>query len=194
MPNLPAFLSYVVVTTFTPGPNNILSMANASRYGLKRSMSFILGVYIGFWTVLELAVFFGAALYGLLPSIKPVMTVLGAIYILWLAWKTLKSKPVGEGAGEKTTNTFLAGFLLQFINPKVLLYALTTSTTFIAPYFTSGLVLAAIGTGLGLVGLLSMLSWALFGSVFRKFLTARYKTVNAVMALLLVYCAVALFL
>lgn len=36
MPNLVAFLSYAVVTTFTPGPNNIMTMSNASRYGFKK--------------------------------------------------------------------------------------------------------------------------------------------------------------
>jgi hypothetical protein len=38
MPNFAAFLSYVLVTTFTPGPNNIMSMSNASRYGFKKSI------------------------------------------------------------------------------------------------------------------------------------------------------------
>ncbi|HWJ02835.1 MAG TPA: lysine transporter LysE, partial [Verrucomicrobiae bacterium] len=37
MPNFAAFLSYVLVTSFTPGPNNIMSMSNASRYGFKKS-------------------------------------------------------------------------------------------------------------------------------------------------------------
>ncbi|MDD4708424.1 MAG: lysine transporter LysE, partial [Firmicutes bacterium] len=35
MPNFTAFISYVLVTTFTPGPNTIMSMSNASRYGFK---------------------------------------------------------------------------------------------------------------------------------------------------------------
>jgi len=27
--NFPAFITYVLVTTFTPGPNNMMSMSNA---------------------------------------------------------------------------------------------------------------------------------------------------------------------
>lgn len=38
MHNLPAFLSYVIITTFTPGPNNIMAMSNSSRYGFKNSL------------------------------------------------------------------------------------------------------------------------------------------------------------
>ena len=49
MPNVFAFLSYVVVTTFTPGPNNVMSMSNASRYGFRRSMRFTTGVCAGFF-------------------------------------------------------------------------------------------------------------------------------------------------
>ncbi len=45
MPNFSAFLSYVIITTFTPGPNNIMSMSNASRYGFRKSLPFNVGVF-----------------------------------------------------------------------------------------------------------------------------------------------------
>ncbi len=35
MPNLYPFLIYVIVTTFTPGPNNIMAMTNAMHDGFK---------------------------------------------------------------------------------------------------------------------------------------------------------------
>ena len=91
MPNVFAFLSYVAVTTFTPGPNNIMSMSNASRFGFRRSMRFTLGVCAGFFMVVGLSIVFTIALYRAIPSIRPVMTVIGAAYILWLAWKTVTS-------------------------------------------------------------------------------------------------------
>ena len=47
---------------------------------------------------------------------------------------------------------------------------------------------------LSLIGFLSTLSWTAFGSAFRKLFTDHAKAVNTVMALLLVYCAVSLFL
>ena len=34
--NFAAFLSYVILTSITPGPNNIMSMTNAGRYGFRR--------------------------------------------------------------------------------------------------------------------------------------------------------------
>jgi threonine/homoserine/homoserine lactone efflux protein len=40
MPNPLAFLAYILVTAYTPGPNNILSMSNGSMYGFKKSFPF----------------------------------------------------------------------------------------------------------------------------------------------------------
>lgn len=67
MPNFPVFLSYVLVSTFTPGPNNIMSMSNASRYGFRKSIMFYVGVFSGFAILMALSSIFGVTLYKLLP-------------------------------------------------------------------------------------------------------------------------------
>lgn len=194
MPNFTAFLSYVLVTTFTPGPNNIMSMSNASRYGFKKSLQFNVGIFFGFFIIIALCSLFSVTLYSLIPSIKPIMTCIGAIYILWLSWKTYKSKPSSEGENKKDTNTFLSGLFLQFINPKVILYGITTVSTFIVPYYRSIIVLTTFSVTLAFVGFIATCCWSLFGSIFQIFLVNNNKVVNIVMALLLVYCAVSLFL
>ena len=38
-----SFLTYAIVTAVTPGPNNIMSMSNASRKGFHRALPFNLG-------------------------------------------------------------------------------------------------------------------------------------------------------
>ncbi|MCZ2802944.1 hypothetical protein O1Q76_24300, partial [Vibrio alginolyticus] len=35
-----AFFTYVIITSITPGPNNILSLSIATQYGLKRSVNY----------------------------------------------------------------------------------------------------------------------------------------------------------
>jgi threonine/homoserine/homoserine lactone efflux protein len=198
MPNFTAFLSYVVITTFTPGPNNIMSMSNASRYGFKKSIFFNIGIFFGFFTIIALCSTFSVTLFRLMPSIKPIMTFIGAVYILWLAWKTYKSDHHSEGNSDsndkKKTNTFQAGFLLQFVNPKVILYGITTVSTFIVPYYRSVVVLAIFSAILASVGFIATCCWSLFGSVFQKLLVQNEKIINIVMALLLLYCAISLFL
>jgi threonine/homoserine/homoserine lactone efflux protein len=194
MPNFAAFLSYVLVTTFTPGPNNIMSMSNASRYGFRKSIMFNVGIFFGFFIIIALCSIFSVALYSLIPSIKPIMTYIGAVYILYLAWKTYKSKPHSEEEIQKRTNTFLSGFLLQFVNPKVILYGITTVSTFIVAYFRSALALTGFSALLAFIGFVATCCWSLFGSVFQRFLVKNDKAINIIMALLLVYCAVSLFL
>jgi cysteine/O-acetylserine efflux protein len=101
LPNVAAFLSYVFITTFTPGPNNIMSMSNASRYGFLKSLPFNIGIFFGFLVILALSSLFSVSLYAVIPSVKPVMTVVGAVYILWLAWKTYHSKPHDDSGSAK---------------------------------------------------------------------------------------------
>jgi len=191
MPNVFAFLSYVAVASFTPGPNNIMSMANATRHGFRRSMRFTLGVCAGFFLIVGLSITFTIALYRAIPAIKPAMTVIGAAYILWLAWKTATSSPHDDtSAGQ---SSFLAGLLLQFLNPKAILYGITAASTFIVPYYHSTAAFVGFAAALALVSLAATSCWALFGSVFKRFMTENHRAVGLVMGALLVYCAVSLF-
>lgn len=193
MPNPFAFLSYVMLTTFTPGPNNIMSMSNASRHGFRTTLRFTSGVFAGFFIVMAISCAFTLTLYRVLPNVKPVMTVVGAAYILWLAYKTLTASLHAEkGAG--ATSTFLSGVVLQFFNPKGILYGLTVASTFLVPYYKSPAVLAGFCLFMAAVSFISTSSWAAFGSLFERFLARNGRIVSWVMAGLLVYCAVSLFL
>lgn len=193
MPNPWAFLSFVAITTFTPGPNNIMSMANASRCGFRRSLRFTSGVCAGFFLIVALSIVFTIALYNAIPSIKPVMTVIGAGYILWLAYKTVTaSAPHGdENQGESAT--FVSGMVLQFLNPKAILYGLTAASQFIVPYYHSPAVLVGFAAFLAIVSFVSTSCWAAFGSVFQRFMAENHRVVAYVMGALLVYCAISLF-
>ena len=193
MPNVTAFLSYVIITTFTPGPNNIMAMSNATRYGFKKSIRFNAGVFFGFLILMVLSSFLSVTLYSLIPSIKPVMTFIGASYILWLAWKIYKSKPHAEDESH-ATNTFTAGILLQFVNVKAIIYCITIVSTFIVPYYDSVFVLSMFSLFLASVSFLSTCSWAVFGFLFQKFLFKNERIVNIIMALLLVYTALSFYL
>jgi cysteine/O-acetylserine efflux protein len=203
MPNFAVFLSYVLVTSFTPGPNNIMSMSNASRYGFRKSIRFNFGVFFGFFAIAVLCSVFSVALFNFIPAIKSTMTGIGAAYILWLAWKTYRSKPSrkgeneggdeGGGDGQELPSSFLSGVMLQFVNPKVILYGITIFSSFIVPYYKSAGVLAGFALLLALVGFISTCTWSLFGSVFQRLLAKNDRLFNGVMALLLVYCAVSLF-
>ncbi|AMQ06284.1 MULTISPECIES: LysE family transporter [Sporosarcina] len=188
------FLLYVFVMSFTPGPNNIMAMLFANQYGFKKTLRFCLGVGAGFFVIMILSSYFNLILHNFIPKIELPMMLLGAAYMLYLAIKIITSSTSTNGDEGGKYNSFLAGMLLQFVNPKGVLYGITVIATFILPYYSSTIDLLLFSLFLGFVGIMSTCCWSLFGSIFQKFLSDYRKQFNIVMALLLMYSAVSIFL
>ncbi len=189
-----AFLSYVIVVSFTPGPNNILSMVNASRDGFKKTLHFLLGIFTGFFTLLLLSSYFNLLLFNIMSKIKIFMSIVGALYMTYLAVKIMKSGKNSKknDAGDnraKSVNSFSTGLAMQFVNPKGVLYCITVIANFIIPFHKSGIVLFLFSLFLALVGFSSICSWALFGSLFNRLIEKHQKPFNIAMGLLLIYSA-----
>ena len=194
MPNLYPFLTYVFVTTFTPGPNNILSMSNAVQSGYKKTLPFLGGVFTGFVVVLMLCGLLNFALVNLLPTARPWLNLLGAAYMIYLAIHIALSKPAEAEGAPHGLNTYWAGFNLQFLNLKGILYGVTVFSNFIIQTTTAPLALGLFAVGLAAVAFVAISCWALGGGLLRNFLKTYQRPFNLVMAALLVYTAVASFL
>jgi cysteine/O-acetylserine efflux protein len=184
-----SFLLFVFVSSFTPGPNNIMAMTFANKYGLNKTISFCFGVGVGFFIIALLCSFFNIVLTSILPIIEFPLTLLGVVYMLYLAFKVLTSKDSDDSNEEEDRNFFLVGMFLQFINPKGILFGITVVATFILPYYTSYVSYFLFSLFLGIVGVISTFCWSLCGSIFHKFLLKYKQQFNIVMAILLVYCA-----
>src|SRR5258706_15242317 len=96
--NLFAFISYVVTTTFTPGPNNLMAMSNGLHTGFKRTTNFLGGVFSGFFLVMLVCGFVNFVLMSLLPSLRLWLNLLGSGYMLYLAFHVMTSKPHGRNS------------------------------------------------------------------------------------------------
>lgn len=190
--NFAAFLSYVFLTAFTPGPNNIMSMTNAGKYGFKKSFPFNLGVLYGFLIVMSCCAAFSSVLYDFIPSVKPIMLCIGSVYILWLAWTIWRDKPHDRKNGISSTNTVTSGMVLQFINIKVILYGITAMSSFVLPHYQSFSTIVVFILILSIVGFAGTCCWSLFGVAFECFFKKYSKALNTTMALLLVYCAISM--
>ena len=187
------FLIYCFITAYTPGANNLLSMSNAIRLGFWRSVRFNFGILAGFAAVMSVCTAFSATLYAFLPKVKMIMQILGAAYMLYLAGKVWRSSAeLRTDSGKEAS--FLSGMILQFFNPKIYIYAITAMSLYILPVYHSGAALIGFTVILSLIGASGSFVWALFGAAFCKFFAKHTKLVNAIMALLLIYCAIALFL
>lgn len=187
-----SFLLFVFVTSFTPGPNNIMAMLFANKYGLKKTIKFCFGVGAGFFVIMLLCSYFNVLLENFIPKIEFIMTILGAIYMLYLAIKIISSSNKAKDDNDDKNNSFIAGMLLQFINPKGILYGITAISTFILPYHSSNFSLLFFSLFLAFVGFMSTFFWSMFGSVFQTFLSKYRSQFNVIMALLLVYSAISI--
>ena len=193
MPNLLQFLSYVFVANISPGPNAIISMSNARKFGLKKSILFNLGVSTGVLVVLLVCSFFSWVIFDIFPSFQLIMIWIGATYILWLAWNTLKSKTTEENKyNENSSNLFLQGVILQFVNPNTVLYGITAFSSFILPQYKSPFILILFCMLLSLASFFCTVCWTVFGAVFKRFIVKHTKVVNVILATLLSYCAISL--
>jgi len=187
-----AFLSYAFANAISPGPNNIMSMSNGVRLGLRKAYPFHLGVLTGASTVMILCAFFCSVLTALIPQVERPMRYLGAGYILWLAWKIWRRS--GAIEEKEARGNYLAGLTLQFVNVRLFIYGMMSMQIFVLPYYQGewtmlllfSLVLAGVGTCCNLL-------WLFFGTLFKTLFSRHAKAANSVLALWLVYCAVSLF-
>jgi cysteine/O-acetylserine efflux protein len=190
------FAAYAAVTTFTPGPNNISSAAVGMRLGFVRTLPYIAGITAGFLVLMLAAGLLTDLASQVYRGILPWFRWIGAAYMVWLAVSLFlpthrhTDEPQARNAG------FRSGLLLQIVNPKVILYALTIYSAFhpLIAATPAALVLSSIG--LALLGCASTSLWALLGHVFSRLLKGRVAMLvfNAVMSLLLVLSAVSLIL
>ena len=188
-----SFLTYAVVTAVTPGPNTLMSVSNGGRLGFRRALPFNLGIWVGFTVVILLCTALCDALSALIPRIKFPMLVLGAAYMLHLAWQTWRSAPLSETHAAR--DGFWSGLLLQFVNPKIYIYCIVSMEAYILPFYQGRpLPLAGFAVLLAFIGFAFTLLWSAFGSLFRLLFSRYARVTNTVMALALVWCAVSLFL
>lgn len=86
------YLLFLTTMSFTPGPNTIMAMSEGQRKGFIRSLPFNLGVLIGILLTLAIALLFSEPLKQSQTFII-VMKVIGTLYLLYLAYHVLISKP-----------------------------------------------------------------------------------------------------
>jgi cysteine/O-acetylserine efflux protein len=191
MTNLTPFLVYVLVTTFTPGPNNIMSMTVGIQNGYRRMWKFLAGIFTGFVIVMLASGLLNVVLTGLLPSIEAWLKILGVIYMGYLAYHVARSRPVEDAEGESPFNTYRFGFGMQFLNIKVILYGITVFSLFIVHTYRDPAAILGFAILLAAVSFISTSCWAVGGTLFRIFLRKNYRVFNFMMAGLLIYTAIA---
>lgn len=188
--NLPALIAFVLITSFTPGPANISSASMGLLYGYRNTLRYIAGLVSGFVLVMLLSAVAATAFLTLLPAAEPVLRIIGAGYILYLAVAILKASYTFDQT-ETQAMGWARAVLLQLLNPKLIVYGLTLFTTFLSALTDDPALLILAICLLASMAFCATSTWALFGAVIKRYLhQPRMKqAVNILLALALVYVA-----
>jgi threonine/homoserine/homoserine lactone efflux protein len=110
-----------LVVMGSPGPSTVSATAMGAAYGIGRSLRYVGGLIAGTGCVL-LAVAMGVVAVVLAnPLAARVLPVIGAGYVVYLAWQIATAPPLRERGGPDAAPAFAGGFLLAIANPKAYL-------------------------------------------------------------------------
>ncbi|WP_105383409.1 LysE family translocator [Neorhizobium alkalisoli] len=179
---------FSLVGSVTPGPSNFMLLASGTNFGFWRTVPQILGITIGFSSVL-LAVGFGlGTMIITYPPLGLALKIAGGTYLLYLAWRIGMSRTVANGDTDAARPlTFLESAAFQWVNPKAWIASLTAMAAYANvdnPFLSVMLITLVIA----IVNLPAVSIWAGFGVMLRRFLSdpAKLKWFNIAMGLLLV--------
>jgi threonine/homoserine/homoserine lactone efflux protein len=182
MNDLLPLLSYSLLMSATPGPNNILLTTSGANFGYRRSLPHLLGVSIGGGVQTWLACMGLGTLLADHPAIHDALRIAGALFLLWMAWKL--TTPVVFGTELAKPVGFFEAAAFQFVNPKTWLKSVTVATVFMPVGMPTGvaalLVLAVtLATNFPCISM-----WTLFGAGLRRVLVRPgwREAFNAIMA------------
>jgi len=77
-------ISFVLITTITPGPNNVSSAAMGVNHGFRKTLHYLLGISIGFFLVMMICAYLATALLTFVPAAERYLRWVGAVYGLML--------------------------------------------------------------------------------------------------------------
>ena len=184
---LVALIAFGAVMAFTPGPNNIMVLSSGLTYGFRRSLPHIAGIAFGIAFMVAATGLGLGTIFIAWPILQTILKYAGIAYLIYLAYVIAMSGPVKSGQDNRAAPmTFWGAALFQWVNVKgwVMVIGIITAYSAVASFPWNIAVQAAL---MFVMGALSSLLWALFGSSLRPVLTSpkAVRAFNVVMAILL---------
>lgn len=172
------FLAASVLLTLAPGPDNMYLLTKSLADGARTGIVLAAGLVSGILFHTCLVVFGVAAFIQSTPAAFVALKYLGAAYLLFLAWKALRSAGnirlqaagvrLGYGA------VYRRGVLMNALNPKVLLFFLAFLPQFVAlESHSAGWQIAFLGFCFALQAFLIFSALAVCAGRVRKLILRR---------------------
>lgn len=162
-----ALVTYTVVMTITPGPNNLLLLSSGLTFGLTRTSWHMVGILCG--VLLQICVT-GAglgALFVRFPEFQTGLKLAGTLYMLWLARRLWEAGEIKTVRAVRPIS-FIEAMGFQFVNPKAWIMATTVIAVFVpaGPAYIERL--ATVGLIFTTIALPCIIVWAASGAWLRS--------------------------
>ena len=152
------FSTACIALTATPGPDMLLIVSRTVAQGRSAGFLTLAGAQVG-TVVHALAAALGLSQLMLyVPAAYDVVRWVGAAYLLWLAFKTMRSvhvhqASIGDVAYVSHSRIFMEGLLTNILNPKMVVFVLALFPQFYEPdagsmvlqFFVLAIIINAFG-------------------------------------------------
>ncbi|WP_338771451.1 LysE family translocator [Massilia sp. METH4] len=167
------FIPACFALNLAPGPNNLLSVSNATRYGFRASCAAGLGRLLAFVGMIALAASGLAVVLHASELLFHAIKITGALYLFWLAWQLWRAEPA---VGEEKGDTGEAGvlrlarqeFLVAVGNPKAILIFTAFLPQFVDPARPVAAQFALLGALFLAFEMVAIAIYAAIGSRLRR--------------------------
>jgi threonine/homoserine/homoserine lactone efflux protein len=179
-------VAFALVSSGTPGPNNVLLWASGATFGFRATLPHVLGTAAGIGLMALGAAAGLAALIEGAPALAVGMKLAGSVYLLVLAWRIATANGLARATVARPLG-FLAAAGFQALNPKAWVFALGAVTTFRPAELPAALgALAVAGTMVAMIVPTAAL-WAAAGGTLGRLLSGprTRRASGAAMGLLL---------
>jgi threonine/homoserine/homoserine lactone efflux protein len=122
-----AFLGAMAIMAITPGPANLFAVANGMSRGKKAVLLGVAGMNTATLLWYAAAALGLGALAVAFPQAVKALIVAGSLYLLWLAFQSLRSGFARDGGlghvqVDARRSAYWDAFMVQIANPKILLF------------------------------------------------------------------------
>jgi threonine/homoserine/homoserine lactone efflux protein len=182
-----ALSTFALVSSITPGPNNLMLMSSGAIFGFKRTIPMMLGVAAGFIFMLIMVGIGLVQLFDSYPLMYQILKVFSISYIFYLAFKIATSLAPEDRSNKHTKPfSFLQAALFQWVNPKAWTMALTAMSIYSPTRDLDAILLVTIVFGLVNIPCASV--WIILGQKLRRLLKndSHLRLFNLAMAALLI--------
>lgn len=133
-----AFALISLLMVLTPGPNMLYLISRSICQGKLAGFISLAGVVAGFIFYMLCASLGITALVIAIPYAYDTIRIVGAMYLLWLAWKAIKpnASPLFDLkhlTNDSPLKLFTMGFVTNLLNPKIAIMYLSLLPQFIHP-------------------------------------------------------------